>query len=394
MAYILCNTTSEATQANPWDAITVDRPFFYDLLLQNALLGNVVVLQAADVFRHAVVRQELVETNKSLARQLLQWGHVKILGELTEPPATYHIHAKKIASILALVRSSQAQIALPESDSIDKHFMALVHDLPRQQVAEGGFFLGDIPEREFSLILTSFFKRSQQHRGSRVLFQSLLDTLYGQTQGPWQSAGKRTLIHLLSDLHLCATAQALQHTAGVDTGVDTQWAPVVGRVSRYHQLQMAPLSGPVSLIKLPWPNALINSKVMQKILQPDALPPCREAFVAAWKNMSCGVVTRPAVEALCEAAEGYNRFLHQCLVKSGDREAMGNPANLLLSFEPTSFAGSPVVGEVYWQQAFSGVKRVMALWNFKGNATGPVNHQTLPAYQLIYGKKKLANVLL
>ena len=66
---------------------------------------------------------------------------------------------------------------------------------------------------------------------------------------------------------------------------------------------------------------------------------------------------------------------------------LANPANLVLSFEPTSFAGSPVIGELYWQQAFNGFRRVVALWNFNGRQTGAVDTRTPPSYQLIYNKK-------
>lgn len=394
MTFVFCTTMDEAVQQNPWDAITVDRNFFYDLVVQNIIVGNRLVFHAEDIFRHPILRQELVETNKSLARTLVQLGQIHVLGELRDPPAVFHIHAKKIASVQALFRNHNATLTRPPEAAINSEFSGILQRLPLVNPAAAGFFIGDIPEREYSLIVASFFKRAGVGGAGRELFQQLLDRLYGQTQGPWQSAGKRKLMQLMADVDACATARALSKQLQQPVAVDTQWAPLIGREVPYKALQMAPLSGPVSLIKLPWPNALYLPKIVQKIVQESEVGDARQEFVRAWRDVtSAGAVTASGVERLRQRAEDYNRHLHQLTAKTGDKDTMGNPANLLLSFEPTSFKGAPVLGEIYWLQAFSGVRRLMALWNFTGSDTGAVDGHTLPSYQLVYAKKKLACIV-
>ena len=394
MTFVYCATMDEAVQHNPWEGITVDRNFFYDLILQNLIIGNIVVFNADDVFRHPILRQELVETQKSLARLLVQLGQIRFLGELQDPPAVFHIHAKKIASVQALVRNNNAQITSPSTLAINLEFVDILQKLPLSDFAANGFFVNDMSEREYSLILTSFFKRAQSALAGRDLFQQLLDKLYGQTQGAWQSTGRRKLMQLMADVDACARARALAKQWHEPVAVDTQWSGLLGRQMPYHALQMAPLSGPVSLIKLPWPNSLYTPKIVQKIVQDAQIGDARQHFIKAWQGANRGHgVTSAAVEYLRHSAEEYNRYLYQLGAKAGDKDSMANPANLVLSFEPTSFKGAPVVGEVYWLQAFSGIRRVMAMWNFAGGETGGVDSYTLPSYQLIYGKKKLACVL-
>lgn len=395
MAFILCASTEELIASQPWEGISVDRAYFYDLLVQTTLSGHKLVLVAEDVFRHPILRQELVDTNKSLARLLLSEGHIKILGQLTEPPAIFHIHAKKISSILNLVRTSQAEITRPDTAAIEQEFLQLLHQLPRQNSAEMGFYLGDIPEREYHLIINGFFKRVDSGaRPGRELMLQLLNTLYGQTQGPWQSAGKRKLMQLLADLSSCALGRALQRSLGQTVGIEGQFSPLIGAASAAIPMHMAPLDGPVSLIKLPWPNSLLQPKTWQKALANNEFMVAQTHFFTAWQALVGQPITRQGVDGLIRGAEQYQELLQWFFAKGSDKDMLANPANLVLSFEPTSFAGSPVIGELYWQQAFNGFRRVMALWNFNGRQTGPVDSRTLPSYQLIYSKKKLAAIAL
>ncbi|HEY6529963.1 MAG TPA: hypothetical protein VIZ65_14840 [Cellvibrionaceae bacterium] len=395
MAFILCASTEDLIASHPWEGVSIDRAYFYDLLVQTVLLGHVLVLVAEDIFRHPILRQELVDTNKSLARLLLSEGHIKILGKLSEPPALYHIHAKKISSLFNVVRASQAEIARPSDDAIEHEFLQLFNQLPRQNSAEQGFYLGDIPEREFNLIINGFFKRvANGARPGRDLMLQLLNTLYGQTQGPWQSAGKRKLMQLLADLSSCALGRALQVTLGQPVGIEGQFSPLIGAACSAVPMHMAPLDGPVSLIKLPWPNSLLQPKTWQKALANSEFLAAQSAFVNAWHTRLIPPITRQQVDTLIHSAENYQQLLQWFFAKSSDKEMLANPANLVLSFEPTSFAGSPVIGELYWQQAFNGFRRVMALWNFNGRLTGAVDSRTLPSYQLIYNKKKLAAITL
>lgn len=395
MAFILCASTEELIASHPWEGVSVDRAYFYDLLVQTTLLGHVLVLVAEDIFRHPVLRAELVDTNKSLARLLLAEGHIKILGELKEPPAVYHIHAKKISSIVNLVRSSQAELPSPPSATIDQAFLHLLEQLPKQNSAEQGFYLGDIPEREYNLIINGFFKRvANGARPNRELMLQLLNTLYGQTQGPWQSTGKRKLMQLLADLSSCALGRALQLSLQQCVGIEGQFSPLIGAASASLAMHMAPLDGPVSLIKLPWPNSLLQPKTWQKALANEEFSRARQQFIGAWQASLQPPITRAQVDGLIHSAEQYQQLLQWFFAKSADKDMLANPANLVLSFEPTSFAGSPVIGELYWQQAFNGFRRVMALWNFNGRQTGAVDGRTLPSYQLIYNKKKLAAIAL
>ncbi len=395
MAYILCASMEELIASHPWEGVSVDRAYFYDLLVQTTLLGHVLVLVAEDVFRHPVLRAELVETNKSLARFLLAEGQIKMLGELKEPPAVYHIHAKKISSIVNLARTSQAELPCPPGDLIEQQFLQLLEQLPKQNCAEHGFYLGDIPEREFNLIINGFFKRTASGaQPSRDLVLQLLNTLYGQTQGPWQSTGKRKLMQLLADLRSCALGRALQITLRQPVGIEGQFSPLLGASSPTLAMHMAPLDGPVSLIKLPWPNSLLQLKSWQKAFATEEFLAARQAFIRAWHASLQPPITRQQVDGLIHSAELYQQLLQWFFAKSADKDLLANPANLVLSFEPTSFAGSPVIGELYWQQAFNGFRRVMALWNFNGRQTGAVDARTLPSYQLIYNKKKLAAMLL
>lgn len=393
MALILCASTEELISNHPWEGISIDRAYFYDLLVQSVLFGHQLLLVAEDVFRHPILRQELVDTNKSLARLLLGEGHIKVLGQLREPPAIYHIHAKKIASIINLVRNSQAEINLPDNSAIEFEFLQLLNQLPRQNSAEQGFYLADIPEREFQLIINGFFKRvGNGARPGRELMLQLLNTLYGQTQGPWQSAGKRKLMQLLADLSSCALGRALQKQLAQAVGIEGQFSPVIGAAVALVPMHMAPLDGPVSLIKLPWPNSLLQIKAWQKALGNEEFLLSQKQFLTAWHMLANQPITRQAVEGLIQSAENYQELLQWFFAKNSDKEMLANPANLVLSFEPTSFAGSPVIGELYWQQAFNGFRRIMALWNFNGRQTGPVDNRTLPSYQLIYNKKKLAAI--
>ena len=80
MSLIYCATTDATVHANPWEGVSVDRRFFYDLVLQNLLVGNRLLLNAGDIFHHPILRQELVETPKSLARTLVQTGQICVLG--------------------------------------------------------------------------------------------------------------------------------------------------------------------------------------------------------------------------------------------------------------------------------------------------------------------------
>jgi hypothetical protein len=391
MAYILCASTEELIATHPWEGISIDRAYFYDLLLQTTLLGHVLVLVAEDIFRHPVLRQELVETSKSLARLFLSEGRIKILGQLTEPPALYHIHAKKISSLLNLVRNSNAEITRPPNDTIELEFLHLLQQLPRQNSAEHGFYLGDVPEREFNLIINGFFKRVDNGaRPGRELMLQLLNTLYGQTQGPWQSTGKRKLMQLLADLSSCALGRALQKTLGQPVGIEGQFSPLIGAASLAIPMHMAPLDGPVSLIKLPWPNSLLQPKIWQKALSSSEFIAAQANCIQACQTHIGQPLTRQQVDVLIHSTEDYQALLHWFFSKGCDKEMLANPANLVLSFEPTSFVGSPVIGELYWQQAFNGFRRIVALWNFNGRATGPVDSRTLPSYQLIYSKKKLS----
>lgn len=393
MAYILCASTEELIASHPWEGISIDRAYFYDLLLQTTLLGHELVLVADELFRHPVLRQELVENPKSLARLFLTEGRIKILGPLAEPPALYHIHAKKISSLLNAVRSSQAEINSPSAEVIESEFLRLLKQLPRQNSAEQGFYLGDVPEREYMLIINGFFKRVDNGaRPGRELMLQLLNTLYGQTQGPWQSAGKRKLMQLLADLSSCALGRALQLSSAQSVGIEGQFSPLIGAATAAIPMHMAPLDGPASLIKLPWPNSLLQPKTWQKALDSSEFIAAQAKFVRAWQTHVGQPITRQQVDELIHSAEDYQILLHWFFAKSCDKEMLANPANLVLSFEPTSFVGSPVIGELYWQQAFNGFRRVMALWNFNGRTTGPVDSRTLPSYQLVYGKKKLSAI--
>ncbi|MEY4589696.1 MAG: hypothetical protein RL497_1772 [Pseudomonadota bacterium] len=395
MAYILCASTEELIASHPWEGISIDRAYFYDLLIQTALLGHRLVLVAEDVFRHPVLRQELVETSKSLARLFLNEGHIKILGQLTEPPALYHIHAKKISSLLSCVQASQAELIRPANEIIEQEFLHLLNQLPRQNCNEQGFYLNDIPEREFNLIINGFFKRVDNGaRPSRDLVLQLLNTLYGQTQGPWQSEGKRKLMQLLADVSSCALGRALQKTLGQVVGIEGQFSPLIGTASAAQPMQMAPLDGPVSLIKLPWPNSLLQPKTWQKALGNNEFSAAQTVFIKTAQAFMHQPITRQHVDELIHSTEEFQVLLHWFFAKSSDKDMLANPANLILSFEPTSFAGSPVIGELYWQQAFNGFRRIMALWNFNGRLTGAVDNRTLPSYQLVYTKKKLSAVAL
>ena len=221
----------------------------------------------------------------------------------------------------------------------------------------------------------------------------LLNTLYGQTQGPWQSTGKRKLMQLLADLSSCALGRALQLSLKQSVGIEGQFSPLIGAASASIALHMAPLDGPVSLIKLPWPNSLLQPKTWQKALANDEFSRARQQFIGAWQASLQPPITRTQVDGLIHSAEQYQQLL-QWFCQNADKDMLANPANLVLSFEPTSFAGSPVIGELYWQQAFNGFRRVVALWNFNGRQTGAVDTRTPPSYQLIYNKKKLAAIAL
>ncbi|RYZ94108.1 MAG: hypothetical protein EOO68_20795 [Moraxellaceae bacterium] len=57
MAFILCASTEDLIASHPWEGVSIDRAYFYDLLVQTVLLGHVLVLVAEDIFRHPILRE-------------------------------------------------------------------------------------------------------------------------------------------------------------------------------------------------------------------------------------------------------------------------------------------------------------------------------------------------